>query len=206
VIDLPEVDPNGTYGWDSEVADLCLGENNTFGTCGFAGIGNGHALVTAVCSPPEQVMSDGEIELMDHAVTGFMPTDRASDHGAALVTILDYWLAHGWAGDPTLVPLDRCVIAREQIAAAIDAVGWAYSWFQLPMTDGQYDLSDLAVRNGAPGIAAHCMTVLGASPGRFTVATWGKKRILTSAWMDAYWRGGFAVLHPLWRRPVRLVA
>lgn len=23
----------------------------------------------------------------------------------------------------------------------------------------------------------------------------------TAAWMDAYWRGGYAVRHPAWRRP-----
>jgi hypothetical protein len=201
VIDLPPVDPAGTYGWDDLVTDVCLGENLTFGTCAFAGIGNGHALVTAVCAPPIQIMSDGEIEDMDHEVTGFMPTDPSSDHGAALVTILDYWRDHGWAGDPSLVPVDRREIARGQIAAAIDTVGWAYCWFQLPMTDGEYDLSDQAVRDGTPGMFAHCMTILGASPGRFTVATWGRKRIVTAAWMDAYWRGGYAVLHPAWRRP-----
>jgi hypothetical protein len=202
LIDLPPVDPGGTYGYADGLDQFCLGENLTFGTCGFAGIGNIHAVVTAVCAPPVQVMSDGEIELMDHAVTGFMPTDRSTDHGAALVTILDYWRDHGWAGDPTLVPLDRQAITLDQIAASIDATGTAYSWFQLPQTDGQFDLSDLAVRNGTPGVLAHCMTVIKASPGLFQVATWGGRRVVSEDWINMYWRGGYAVLHPLWTRPI----
>jgi hypothetical protein len=197
---LRAVDPSGTYGWGGLVKDYCLGENDTFGTCGFAGIGNGHAVVTTIAGHPE-VMSDGEIELMDNRVTGFMPTDRTSDHGAALVTILDYWAKYGWAGDPTLVPVDRQEIQRDQIADAIDAMGWAYCWFQLPSIDGQFDLSDASVQLRIQGRAAHCMTVTDAAQGLFHVATWGVRRIVTDAWMDVYWRGGYAVLHPLWRRP-----
>jgi hypothetical protein len=201
VIRLPVVDRAGTYGYARGISEFCLGLNDTFGTCGWVGIGNGHAVVTAVCAPPTQIMSDGEIELMDHRVTGFMPTDRTTDHGAALLTILDDWAKYGWAGDPTLVPVDRQEITRAQIADAIDAVGWAYCWFQLPSIDGQFDLSDASVQQRVQGGLAHCMTVIDASPGLFHVATWGKRRIVTEAWMDAYFRGGYAVLHPLWRRP-----
>jgi hypothetical protein len=200
VIRLPVVDRAGRYGYTDGISKFCLGLNDTFGTCGFAGIGNGHAVVTAQLGEPE-IMSDGEISLMDSRVTGFMPTDRSTDHGAALITILDYWAEHGWAGDPTLIPLDRQEIRRDQIADAIDAMGWAYCWFQLPKIDGQFDLSDASVQQRVQGGLAHCMTVIDASPGLFHVATWGMRRIVTEAWMDAYFRGGYAVLHPLWRRP-----
>lgn len=199
---IPTVSPLGTYGWGPYVERFCLGENDTFGTCAFAGIGNGHVIVTTVVKGVGEVMSDGEIEAMDHAVTGFMPTDPASDHGAALSAVLDYWAANGWAGDPTLVPLDRQAIEKRQIADAVDAMGWAYCWFQLPMIDDDPDLSDASVNQGIEGSAAHCMTVTDAAPGLFWVATWGERRAVTAAWMDRYWRGGFAVLHRDWVRPV----
>jgi len=202
VILLPPVNPAGIYGYAAGLTTFCLGENNTFGTCAFAGIGNGHAVVTNVCSPPVQIMSDGEIERMDNAVTGFIPTDRLSDHGAALITVLNYWRDHGWAGDPTMVPLDRQEITVNQISAAVDAMGWAYCGFQLPKIDGEFDLSDKSVRDGVPGKDAHCMTVIGASPGFFEVATWGERRTVTDTWMRTYFRCGYAILHPLWRRPV----
>lgn len=197
---LRTVDRAGTYGWGNRVKKYCLGMNDTFGTCALAGVGNGHAIVTTVAGQPE-IMTDGEIGLMYHDVTGFMPTDRTTDHGAALSAVLDYWAEHGWAGDPTLVPVDRQEIRRDQIADAIDAMGWAYCWFQLPMIDDDPDLSDASVRQGIVGGPAHCMTVTDASPGLFHVATWGERRIVTDAWMDLYWRGGFAVQHPQWVRP-----
>lgn len=198
---LPSVDPGGTYGYAAGIETWCLGANDEFGTCGFAGIGNGHAIVTKVATGTEQIMSDGEIELMYRDVAGFMPTDRTTDHGAALKAILDYWAIHGWAGDPTLVPVDRQQIAFDQIADTVDAMGWAYCWFMLPERDDDPDLSDDAVKSGRPGVGAHCMTVIGAAPGQFEVVTWGKRRIVSSVWMQAYWRGGYAVQHPLWVRP-----
>lgn len=190
--------PSDVAGYWEAVKEWCLGENDTFGTCAFAAIGNLHAVVTADSGEPE-VMSDGEIELMDHDVTGFMPTDRSSDHGAALEAVLRYWDDHGWAGDPTLRPTGWCPIAPDQLHQVVHSLGGVYAWAMLPLVDGQWDFSDLALNRGVDGSGAHAFFICGSSPETLWIVTWGELRQISVTWARRYLKGMFAVRHPMWR-------
>ena len=183
------------------VTQWCLGENDTFGTCAFAAIGNLHCVVTTANGVPE-VMSDGEIEAMDHSVTGFDPTDPATDKGAQLKAVLDYWMNNGWTGDPTMKPLWYGDIPKRDIPAMIKEYGGVYAWCLLPMRDDEPDLSDGALQANTPGTAAHAVLIVGAADGVFWIATWGEVREISVAWWDRYGREQYAVLHPAWKRPV----
>lgn len=190
-----------TVGYADGITRFCLGENNIFGTCGYAGVGNGNVVVTYVNGDP-QIMSDGEIEAMYGRVAQFMPTDPTTDHGSALEAILTEWETNGWVGDPTFKPLGWCQIPMGQIPAAIHGLGWAYTWCRLPLTDGNWDFSDLALRNGTPGTGPHCVTMIRSAPGVKEIVTWGERRVITDAWWAAYGAGAYAVRHPAWVRPV----
>lgn len=193
---------NETVGYWKDVSNWCLGENDTFGTCAFAMCGN-HDCVVSTFNDESEVMSDGEIEAMDHAVTGFMPTDPKSDHGTAVTTLLQYWHTNGWTGDPTFKPVTWFQVTSDQISDTIKNYASCYAWYILPKTpDGSnYDFSDDAVINNAPGVAPHAMLIVGAQPGYYNVITWGEVKVVSEAWIMKYGQEYFAVQHPNWKIP-----
>lgn len=190
-------------GYWENVLNWCLGENDTFGTCAFAMCGNHDCIVSTFNGSPE-VMSDGEIELMDHAITGFMPTNKITDTGTAVATLLQYWQTNGWTGDPTFKPISWNAVAFNQISDTIENYAACYAWFLLPhMSDGiNYDFSDDAVNNNVQGSAGHAMLIVGAQPGYFQIVTWGAVKVVSESWMNKFGQGYFAVQHPNWKMPV----
>lgn len=188
-----------TIGYYETVANWCVGANLTFGTCAFAQCGNHHCVVTNF-NGNEEIMSDGEIEAMDNAITGFMPTDPNSDHGAAIQTVLQYWQTNGWVGDPTLKPVKWSVVSFDEIKDTIRQYSGCYAWFMLPHSpDGvNYDFTDVAINSNAPGVGAHAMFIAGADDNSFKVITWGTMQTVSDAWMQQYGKGFFAVQHPEW--------
>lgn len=189
-------------GYWRPVTEWCLGENDTFGTCAFAAIGNLHCVVTTANGRPE-VMSDGEIERMDNRVTGFNPRDRKTDRGAHLKAVLDYWMSNGWAGDPTLKPLWYSDVAKRDIPETIRVYGGAYAWCLLPKdVTGEPDFSDYALRVPGPGDDAHAVLIVGADDeGSLWLVTWKRVVEVSVAWWERYGQEQFAVLHPAWQRP-----
>lgn len=188
-------------GYWRPVKRWCLGENLTFGTCGLAGVGNLHVVVTTANGSPE-VMSDGEIERMYHDVGDFVPTDKNTDHGVALEKVLEHWAKKGWAGDPTLVPDGWCAIAPTDIHQAVHSLAGAYSWCVLPAAeDGQWDFSDAALQRGVAGTGPHCIQIVGSDPLGFTAISWARRCRLSHRWWEAYGRGQYAVKHPAWKVP-----
>ncbi len=193
---------NETVGYWKDVDTWCLGENDTFGTCAFAMCGNHDCVVSTFNGAPE-IMSDGEIEAMDHAVTGFIPTDPKSDHGTAVATLLQYWHTNGWTGDPMFKPVTWHQVTFDQIADTIKNYAACYAWFMLPHTpDGiDYDFSDDAVTNNVPGVGPHAMLIVGAQPGFFQIVTWGEVKTVSEEWITKFGQGYFAVQHPNWKMP-----
>lgn len=182
-----------------EVPEWCLGENNTFGTCFLAMAGNLHALVTAVNGHPE-VMSDGEIEYADHAMTGFNPLDPRTDVGMSVQGMLDYWLRNGWPGEPTLKPLHYAPVKNDQLMNVCRVYGAACTWAMLPKSHaGQWDFSDAAIRNKSPGVGGHAMLMVDANPSIVRLVSWKEVKVVSREWWDAYGGGQFAVLHPQWK-------
>lgn len=190
---------NGPAGDAGEVQNDLLGAG--FGTCAFVECGNFNSIVTTVIGDP-QVFSDGEIEAMYGKVAGFIPTKPETDHGAAMEAVLKEWLTNGWVGDPTLKPIEYHAVGIDQIRETILAFGACFAWFRLPKdADGNWDLSDDAVRAGSAGLGPHAMLIVAAGPGYYRVVTWKTVRTVSDEWLRLYGRGFWAVLHPAWRIP-----
>lgn len=187
-------------GYWRPVTEWCLGENDTFGTCAFAAIGNLHCIVTTANGVPE-IMSDGEIEAMDHAVTGFDPMDPATDKGAQLKAVLDYWTNNGWVGDPTLKPVWYGDCSKHDIAEDIRLYGGVYAWCMLPKRGDDWDFSDGALEASVPGTGAHAVLIVGADAGSLWIVTWARVVEISAMWWQTYGQESYAVLHPAWVRP-----
>lgn len=171
-------------------APWCEGGNLHFGTCALTGCANLHALVTG------EHMTDGEVENAYSQWFGFNPLDPITDHGAALADVLTAWQTRGWSADFTMKPDGAWTLRASDLEAAIFAFGGAYSWFMLPVTSDEPDFSDGALDAGTPGTLAHCMLEVGYDPGYVGLVSWGRVWTVSRRWRDAYWRGGFGVLHP----------
>ena len=191
-------------GYWRPVTEWCLGANDTLPTCFLAMVGNHHVIVTTANGSAE-VMSDGEIEYADEAMTKVPPGTYAGD---SVVAMLTYWAAHGWPCDPMLKPVAWRPIEQGEIRETISDAAAAYAWFMLPKgPDGQWDFSDDAVKSDAPGVGAHAMLIVGSQPdGSWMVVTWATLKNVSDAWLKAYGRGYFQVIHPAWRNPHEDVA
>lgn len=188
-------------GWYREVSRWCLGENDKFGTCAFAAIGNLHVLVTSLRGFAE-VFTDGEIEFAYGQMEGFSPLDEKSDHGAQLADVLRYWDEWGWPGDPTLRPVSWQEIGKRSLPLGVWTFGGVYAWLLGPEGDETIDFSDAALDEAKPGKLAHAVLIVGASETHYTLVTWGETIRVSREWWDRYGRESYGVLHPKWQRPI----
>jgi hypothetical protein len=183
-----------------------LGENDRFGTCAFAMVGNHWSIITTA-NGKLQILEDGEISRMDSVTTGFNPQDKTTDHGIVLEKLLIWWTEKGWISDSLLKPTDFHGITIDGIAATIRDYGAAYAWWRLPVDrDGNADFTDLAIIDAVPGTLGHAMLVVGSEPGWYYVVTWATIKRVSAAWVARYLGGAFAVSLPQWHKPGSLVA
>lgn len=198
----------GEVGYWRPVTNWCMGANDHFVTCSWAGVGNLHVVVTTVNGSPE-IMTDGEIEAMANRMSGFIESVPSTQHGAVLVDVLKSWSQFGWAGDPTMKPLYWDPITHAQIRETIDDLGGVYAWCALPVDttappeDGiEYDFSDRAVETNAEGVYAHAVFLCGQAPGTIWLVTWAGVKQVSEAWWNRFGRDCYAVAHPAWwKRP-----
>lgn len=170
-----------------DVKSWCLGENDTWGTCWFAMLGNALVLETG------EVMSDGEILNAAREIEGLNDQDRSTDRGEAMEAGFRYVQKNGWPGDASLTIASWT--PTSDLAATIQRRGYAMCGIALPdSADGDgYDFSDNAMARKAPGVHGHAILVVEAVPGSVTFITWGAPQTVSSAWWDAYARQTYEV-------------
>jgi hypothetical protein len=169
--------------WRS-IPSWCLGANNRFGTCFFAMFGNWLALHTG------EIMPDGEVENAAREMEGFNPYDRATDHGEMMQAGIDYILANGWPGDPTLKPARVDGIDPAGVVAAVQRYGCGFAGLALPPDQ---DFSDAALSE--QGTEGHAVFVVEATPDQVTFITWAYPQTVSMAWWLRFARQLFG---PVW--------
>ena len=167
----------------------CLGLNDEFGTCAFAAVGN-HAVLLG-----KGVMSDGEILNAAHWIEGLNDQDKSTDRGENVETLLNWIKTNGWPGDQTFTIASWSKVPMDEVAATIASRGAAESWLYLPMaTDGiNYDFTDGALARNAPGVYAHAVLVVKATPEEVTFITWARPQSVSRAWAEKYFQAFYDV-------------
>lgn len=184
-------------GYADRVPEWSLAGNDKFGDCVFAALANFNDLVWAVAGTP-MAMSEAEAEFFYHVEAGFSPGDKATDKGAVLQDVIEYWCKHGWPGDTTLKPLGYAKLNSDEIPVAIQMLGGSVAWLMLP-SDGRggYDFET----TDREGDFAHAVFVDRATWNTRTFVTWAGEKTVSVDWWAKYGREAFGVLHPNWTIP-----
>lgn len=177
-----------------DISPWVMGENDLFGDCFFVMIANWE-----LCNrdgDPSARMDDGEIEEAYSCMAGFNPMNEATDHGEAITDGFDYLVANGWPSEPTLRPTAWHPVFPKDIPSALAANKCLCAWVKLPMKDGEWDLSDDAVKAGVQGTGPHAVLVVEADDDGYWLITWQTARKVSKAWWAAYGQQMFVLTHP----------
>lgn len=164
-------------------------QDNSFGVCAFAMVGN-HVVLLG-----KGVMPDGEVLNAAREIEGLNTQDRSTDKGESLQALFDYIQKHGWPGDPTLTIASWSKVPLSDVPAVIARRQASECWIMLPMTpDGSdYDFSDDAVNRNAEAVYAHAVLLVEANPYGFTFITWGRPQGVSMRWAQRYLQEAFDV-------------
>lgn len=193
-------------GYYRQVKRWVMGGNDqpNVGDCALVLCANVVDLITAVTDGPDkaQIMADGEVENAYSRIAGWDPENPATNHGARLTEVFDYWKVRGWPSDPEYKLIDYCEIGPDQIHQAIHSLGAAGGWAMLPMVDGDWCFDDRALNE--EGVGPHAVAIVGSRPGFLRVVTWATEIEVSRAWWDRFGRQQFGLLLPGWVVPSRM--
>lgn len=172
-----------------DIKKWCLGENDRWGSCWFAGIGNWDILHGGIPMP------DVEIESAARAMEGWSSRDPSTDHGMNMEAGFTRLVAEGWPGNPMLRPMSWS--RTNDFAATIRDHRCALAWCMLPRGPaGDWDLTNQAVRTEAEPEGGHAILLVQATPEWITMITWGEPRIVSVGWWSIYGRDCYDLRHP----------
>jgi hypothetical protein len=177
--------------WTSSVDSWGLMLNDEIGDCPFAAAG--HEIMAWTANAGKLfVPPDSAILSAYEAVTGYDGTPGdATDTGACLLDVLNYWRKEGIAGHQIgafAAVRPSKIVHVQQAVAFLEGL---YIGLQLPdewlhAPQGQaWDVAEPNPNNG------HCVTVLGYDPGGVSVVTWGYIQRIT-------WTGLMAACDEAW--------
>jgi hypothetical protein len=191
--------PGLVAGYLSRVPAWSLGGNDKYGDCAFVAPCNLIDVVKAVGGSP-QVVGEAEAEYFYAREAGFNSQNPATDRGAVLSDVLQYWMDQGWPSDPTYKPLGFCAIEPDQIHQAVHSLGGVPAWCALPVdANGDPNWSDSAI--GTQAADGHAILIAQSDPEHLVLITWAEPVYVSLAWWKAFGQGQFAVRLPDWKVP-----
>jgi hypothetical protein len=148
-------------------------------------------LWTAVAKGSPSEIGEPAVIAAYSAVSGYDPKTGAPDGGAHMLDVLKHWRRHGIGGHKIAGFAYVDPGRRALFGAAIATFGGAYLGFKLPLTakrPGTWDVpKEGLAREGKFGSwGGHTVCVLGFDPEGITVATFGARKRVTWAFVEAY--------------------
>ena len=186
--------------------------NDTLGDCTCAGTGHAVQVWTGMANPPEVTVSDEDVLSLYEGACGYVNGNPDSDQGGDLLTVLNYWKAHGIGGSGHNISAYAAVNTLNQIEVmqALFLFGCLYTGVMLPVSaqaqvGGVWDVDTTTA--GAPGSwGGHCVVVVKFDATGPWCITWGAMQQMTWAFWSRYFDEAFAVLTPDWIKPDALSA
>lgn len=180
--------------------------NDSVGDCTCAGAGHLEMAWSAYANPNEVVPTTEQILKAYSSITGYDPSQTDSqgnnptDTGADLLTVLNYWRAHGIAKHGIKYYAQIALNSQEQLQASIALMGGAYIGVNLPQS------AEDAFQAGQPWtdttdkniLGGHCIVLVGYDPTYVTAVTWGATVKVSYAWLNTYMDEAYAIISPQW--------
>ena len=166
--------------------------------CTAAGFGHWVQTITANAST-EVTIPDSAIIQLYSGSTGYNPADPSTDQGGVEADVLAYLKSTGCGG----FKLDGFAQAQAQnvpeIRQVVNTFGGAYIGLSLPRTiESQGDTWDVDLTAGQDAergsLGGHCVVLEGYDQGGFWFITWGERKYLTNAFLQAYNDEAWALL------------
>jgi hypothetical protein len=184
----PTVAPQG---WEYFAGDFEMLGNDQYGDCAEAGAMHLIQAQTSATGNPLKGTLQQTLDLYT-AVTGFNPSNPATDQGTDLLTLLQYWKSTGITvtdaqGKPFVhkilgwASLDLTSIAQIRYANYI--FGGTYLGINCPQS---------------PSIGGHCIPGMGQGAAGGHVVSWGMCIPFTWSFMLNYLEEGYVVLSEQW--------
>jgi hypothetical protein len=204
--------------WLSQITDLNsfgMMLNDKYGCCVVAGSYHGIQILSSVMNPDGLEITEPDACVLKayELVTGFNPTDPATDQGTDMQTYLKYWMTTGIPTGPAAATRHRCVGFAEvdikdhaEVLEVIQQCGFIYLGFNVPnYIMGQDELAPLGTWDypPAPGADAtlsggHCVIAPKADAEALYVVSWGAVYKMTWAFWDQFVDEAYAVIDLDW--------
>jgi hypothetical protein len=167
--------------------------NDEVGCCAVAGPGHYARWEDQLCRRPTEVTADRV--LADYAeISGYVPGDPSTDVGTYAIDVMKAWRSRGLFGLPPIAAYARVnLYDRAELEAAVFLLGGAFLCLALPRRVASGDLFeadtwDVATDDG--GAAGGHLVLLQGD----TVNTWGRRVLITPAFIARYCWEAWAVV------------
>jgi hypothetical protein len=179
-----------SYAWSGKVSRWGMMLNNQIGCCAIAGPGH---LVEAWNANDGRnvVINDNEVLREYEKVGGYNPNDPSTDQGCVLLDVMRTWQRDGLFGHK-VGAFASVSQSHDMVAASMYLFGGLVIGLALPIAAQNqtiWDAPSAFHRGGiyAPGSwGGHCVILLDYDATYLTCITWGAKKKLTWAFLDAY--------------------
>lgn len=190
--------------WTENMAPGAWGmlANDHVGDCTIAGVG--HAIATwRSFTPPFTLMTDKEAIAAYTAITGYTPSNPATDQGAIITDVLNYWHNTGivcggkldkLTGYKGIDPKDHNMITA---AVAGDGIVMCGVILHEAQMQGEGPWSTFT----GPEEGGHCVVINQVTKLGPVCVTWGALMPITWEWWDACCEEAYGLLSPDWVHP-----
>jgi hypothetical protein len=183
--------------------------NDVIGDCVPAAAGHMVEQWTTYAGLPV-IPTDADILKVYEDIGGYVPDDpsnpqtNASDNGATMLDMLNYWRKTGVAGHKILAYVQVNPKNADEVRTAIYLFGNLFTGIQLPTSVQGFERwivpdGGMASPVGVPGSwGGHCIPIVADSPRSRTCVTWGGLLKMSPNFMLDYVDEAFAVLSLQW--------
>lgn len=180
--------PATSADWLSGVATWPMSLNDTIGDCTAAAAGHYAQAVNWYGRNQNAPVPDADVLAMYEAISGYTPSDPATDVGATLQDALGYWRTTGVGGNTiaAFAQLDHTDLPM--VRDCIDLFGGVYCGMNFPasaMTQFNAGQPWTVVKRSAIE-GGHCVPIGAYDASTFTCVTWGQAQAMDVAFFQRY--------------------
>ena len=198
---LAPAPPPSAVDWYSKVAAWPMYLNDQIGDCTCAEVGHQIESASTYGESTTVELTDADVLALYEAVSGYRPSDPATDRGAVIQRVLGYWRRTGVAGHRLLAFAQVDHTNLPEVEQAVGLFGSLDLGMQVPavaMTQTQAGQPWDVTGNDGAIEGGHCIELVGYDPTYAYVVTWGAIQKMTWAFWTKYVDESWAAILPEW--------